>query len=49
MLKVLGAAMFYAKVGESTLVYTGDYSMTPDRHLGAAEIDRIQLDLLITE
>ncbi|KMZ75067.1 Cleavage and polyadenylation specificity factor subunit 3 [Zostera marina] len=46
---VLGAAMFYAKVGESTLVYTGDYSMTPDRHLGAAEIDRIQLDLLITE
>ncbi|KAK1309067.1 Cleavage and polyadenylation specificity factor subunit 3-II [Acorus calamus] len=46
---VLGAAMFYAKVGENTMVYTGDYNMTPDRHLGAAQIDRLQLDLLITE
>ncbi|KAK3027413.1 hypothetical protein RJ639_042092 [Escallonia herrerae] len=46
---VLGAAMFYAKVGESAIVYTGDYNMTPDRHLGAAQIDRLQLDLLITE
>lgn len=31
------------------MVYTGDYNMTPDRHLGAAQIDRLQLDLLITE
>ncbi|KAK4799223.1 hypothetical protein SAY86_024588 [Trapa natans] len=46
---VLGAAMFYAKVGDTALVYTGDYNMTPDRHLGAAQIDRLQLDLLITE
>ncbi|XP_068660015.1 cleavage and polyadenylation specificity factor subunit 3-II isoform X1 [Aristolochia californica] len=46
---VLGAAMFYAKVGESAMVYTGDYNMTPDRHLGAAQIDHLQLDLLITE
>lgn len=46
---VLGAAMFYARVGDSALVYTGDYNMAPDRHLGAAEIDRLQLDLLITE
>ncbi|KAJ6771818.1 INTEGRATOR COMPLEX SUBUNIT 11 [Salix koriyanagi] len=46
---VLGAAMFYAKVGESAMVYTGDYNMTPDRHLGAAQIDRLELDLLITE
>ncbi|XP_043707112.1 cleavage and polyadenylation specificity factor subunit 3-II isoform X2 [Telopea speciosissima] len=46
---VLGAAMFYAKVGDSAIVYTGDYNMTPDRHLGAAQIDRLQLDLLITE
>ncbi|XP_055962004.1 cleavage and polyadenylation specificity factor subunit 3-II [Mercurialis annua] len=46
---VLGAAMFYAKVGDSGMVYTGDYNMTPDRHLGAAQIDRLQLDLLITE
>lgn len=41
--------MIYAKVGESTIVYTGDYNMTPDRHLGAAHIDRLQLDLLVTE
>lgn len=47
--KVLGAAMIYAKVGENTIVYTGDYNMTPDRHLGAAHIDRLQLDLLVTE
>ncbi|MCO5568514.1 hypothetical protein L7F22_022213 [Adiantum nelumboides] len=46
---VLGAAMFYLKVGESTVVYTGDYNMTPDRHLGAAQIDRLQPDLIITE
>ncbi|KAL4569465.1 hypothetical protein LXL04_025103, partial [Taraxacum kok-saghyz] len=46
---VLGAAMFYACVEDSGIVYTGDYNMTPDRHLGAAQIDRLQLDLLITE
>lgn len=47
--KVLGAAMFYAKVGDAAMVYTGDYNMTPDRHLGAAQIDRLNLDLVITE
>lgn len=41
--------MFYVKVGDSAIVYTGDYNMTPDRHLGAAQIDRLDLDLLITE
>lgn len=41
--------MIYAKVGDAALVYTGDYNMTPDRHLGAAQIDRLKLDLLITE
>ncbi|XP_051121549.1 cleavage and polyadenylation specificity factor subunit 3-II isoform X2 [Andrographis paniculata] len=46
---VLGAAMFYAKVGDSAIVYTGDYNMTPDKHLGAAQIDKLQLDLVITE
>eukprot|EP00250_Pteridium_aquilinum_P033153 c5259_g1_i1 orf=104-2215(+) len=46
---VLGAAMFYVKVGESTVVYTGDYNMTPDKHLGAAQIDRLLPDLVITE
>ncbi|KAG0572445.1 hypothetical protein KC19_VG095700 [Ceratodon purpureus] len=46
---VLGAAMFWVKVGDDTIVYTGDYNMTPDRHLGAAQIDRLEPDLLITE
>ncbi|KAF5939302.1 hypothetical protein HYC85_023561 [Camellia sinensis] len=44
---VLGAAMIYAKVGDAAIVYTGDYNMTPDRHLGAAQIDRLRLDLLV--
>jgi len=46
---VIGAAMFYCKVGEHSFVYTGDYNMTPDRHLGAAWIDKCRPDLLITE
>ncbi|XP_065674224.1 integrator complex subunit 11 isoform X2 [Hydra vulgaris] len=46
---VLGAAMFYCRVGEQSFVYTGDYNMTPDRHLGAAWIDKCRPDLLITE
>ncbi|KAJ3020515.1 UNVERIFIED_CONTAM: Integrator complex subunit 11 [Siphonaria sp. JEL0065] len=46
---VLGAAMFHIQVGDLSVVYTGDYNMTPDRHLGAAWIDDCQPDLLITE
>ena len=46
---VLGAAMFHVRVGEQSLVYTGDYNMTPDRHLGAAWIDKVRPDLLISE
>ncbi|KAJ3291332.1 Integrator complex subunit 11 [Borealophlyctis nickersoniae] len=46
---VLGAAMFHARVGSETVVYTGDYNMTPDRHLGAAWIDKCRPDVLITE
>ncbi|KAI9351135.1 integrator complex subunit 11 [Zopfochytrium polystomum] len=45
---VLGAAMFKIKVAGQT-VYTGDYNMTPDRHLGSAWIDACKPDLLITE
>ena len=37
------------KVGNQSVVYTGDYNMTPDRHLGAAWIDRCRPDLLISE
>ncbi|KAH7948262.1 hypothetical protein HPB52_019984 [Rhipicephalus sanguineus] len=29
---VLGAAMFRIRVGSQSVVYTGDYNMTPDRH-----------------
>ncbi|KAL2642921.1 hypothetical protein R1flu_010508 [Riccia fluitans] len=46
---VLGAAMFYVKVGDDSCVYTGDCNMTPDRHLGAAQSDALQPDLRITE
>lgn len=46
---VLGAAMFLIRVGDQSVVYTGDYNMTPDRHLGSAWIDQCQPDLLITE
>ncbi|KAG0348376.1 Integrator complex subunit 11 [Podila humilis] len=46
---VLGAAMFYIRVGEESLVYTGDYNMTPDRHLGSAWIDKVRPNVLITE
>ncbi|KFQ11707.1 Integrator complex subunit 11 [Leptosomus discolor] len=46
---VLGAAMFQIKVGCEAVVYTGDYNMTPDRHLGAAWIDKCRPDLLISE
>ncbi|XP_014240953.1 integrator complex subunit 11 [Cimex lectularius] len=46
---VLGAAMFKISVGSQSIVYTGDYNMTPDRHLGAAWIDKCRPDILITE
>ena len=46
---VLGACMFYIRVGQQTLLYTGDYNMTPDRHLGAACCDKLRPDLMITE
>ena len=46
---VLGAAMFLASVGGSSVLYTGDYNMTPDRHLGAAWVDRCMPSVLITE
>ncbi|EIE78185.1 hypothetical protein RO3G_02889 [Rhizopus delemar RA 99-880] len=46
---VLGAAMFYVRVGQESVVYTGDYNMTPDRHLGSAWIDKVRPDVLVTE
>lgn len=47
---VLGAAMFQVRVGTESVLYTGDYNMTPDRHLGAASADLLlEPDVLITE
>lgn len=46
---VIGAAMFYVKAGGKSVVYTGDYSTTSDQHLGAAWIDALRPDLMITE
>ncbi|KAJ3194304.1 Integrator complex subunit 11 [Irineochytrium annulatum] len=46
---VLGAAMFHIRCGNQSVVYTGDFNMTPDRHLGAAWIDCCRPDVLITE
>lgn len=46
---VLGAGMFYIRAGTETVLYTGDYNMTPDRHLGAAWVDKCRPTLLITE
>ena len=40
---VLGAGMFRATVGDESVLYTGDYNITPDRHLGAAWADRCKL------
>ena len=42
-------AIWYLDLALQSLVYTGDYNMTPDRHLGAAWIDKCRPDLLITE
>lgn len=41
-------AMFQIKVGEQSVVYTGDYNMTPDRHLGKSvtRISKLALSLL---
>ncbi|KAM0672818.1 putative RNA-processing beta-lactamase [Ordospora colligata] len=46
---VLGAAMFHVVVGDQSVVYTGDYSTTPDKHLGPASIKCVKPDILITE
>ncbi len=46
---VLGACMFYVECNGESVVYTGDYNMTADRHLGAAWIDKLRPDVVITE
>lgn len=46
---VLGAGMFLVTSGNDSVVYTGDYNMTPDRHLSSAWISKCRPDVLITE
>jgi cleavage and polyadenylation specificity factor subunit 3 len=46
---VLGAAMFHIEVGDTKLLYTGDYSRTEDRHLVAAEVPDVKPDILVVE
>ena len=46
---VLGAIMTLIKVDNVKVVYTGDFNMTSDRHLGQAQIERVNPDVLITE
>lgn len=42
--------MFWAKVGDESVLYTGDYNTTPDRHLASASCPfRLRPTLLITE
>ena len=47
---VLGAAMFHAENHGLSVLYTGDFNTTPDRHLRAAQLPRLlRPTLLITE
>lgn len=47
---VLGAVMFLVTFHGKSVLYTGDYNATPDRHLGAYEqIGPEPVDVLITE
>lgn len=41
--------MFHVSCDEQSVVYTGDFNTTPDRHLGAASIPSLRPTLLITE
>lgn len=46
---LLGACMFHIRYKEFSVVYTGDYNSLSDRHLGAAFIDKLRPDVLISE
>lgn len=46
---VLGAAMFLVKNEDVSLLYTGDYSREEDRHLKAAKIPGVPIDILVSE
>lgn len=46
---VIGAAIFHVSINGRHLIYTGDFSTTADRHMGAAKLTAIRPDLLICE
>lgn len=46
---VLGASMFHIQVEDESVVYTGDFNMVRDRHLGPAQIPKLRPNLLISE
>lgn len=46
---ILGACMFAIECRGEKVVYTGDFNMTADRHLGSAWIDQLCPDVVITE
>lgn len=47
---VLGAAMFLISISGLNILFTGDYSVEPDRHLISAAVpSNVKIDVLITE
>jgi len=47
---VLGAVMFLVEYRGSSVFYTGDFNMTPDRLIGSAKVpDLVTVDVVITE
>jgi Cft2 family RNA processing exonuclease len=46
---VLGAAMFFCAHQGDSVLYSGDYNMSSDRHLGGGSVDRLRPSLLVTE
>ena len=46
---VLGAAMFLVEIGGMRLLYTGDYSRIPDRHMPAADLPEQRPHIVIVE
>lgn len=46
---VIGASMFNIKRGKDSVFYTGDFSMTSDRHLSSASCPKLKSTVFITE
>jgi cleavage and polyadenylation specificity factor subunit 3 len=46
---VIGACMFMVQIAGVRVLYTGDYSRQEDRHLMAAEMPAVKVDVLVVE